>query len=93
MLPFRLNADAPLSVGEIKAHFEALNVATRPIIAGNLVRHPAMRNIQHRTAHSLAVADDLLARGFMLGCHPVLEPGALEVLQAAFQSLGQHRAR
>jgi len=87
-LPFRVAADAPLTVDEVKARLEQHGVATRPIIAGNLARHPAVRNTEHKSARSLQVSDDLLAHGFMIGCHPVLAPGALETLQRGLASLG-----
>jgi CDP-6-deoxy-D-xylo-4-hexulose-3-dehydrase len=86
-LPLRLGPRAPVAVRELQGRLEELGVATRPIIAGNLVRHPAVRAIEHRCAPSLAAADDTLARAFMIGCHPVLAPGALETLERAIRSL------
>jgi CDP-6-deoxy-D-xylo-4-hexulose-3-dehydrase len=88
-LPFRVAPDAPMTVDDVKARLEASGVATRPIIAGNLARHPAVRHVEHRSARSLRVADDLLAHGFMIGCHPVLAPGALETLQRAIAALAR----
>jgi hypothetical protein len=39
--PFLLTPDAPADFGNLKSHLEAKNVETRPIIAGNLARHPS----------------------------------------------------
>jgi dTDP-4-amino-4,6-dideoxygalactose transaminase len=85
--PFRLSPDAPVDLGNLKSHLEAKNVETRPIIAGNLAKHPAAQRFKTRSATSLAGCDNLLRRGFMIGCHPVLDDQAFETLEAAFYSL------
>lgn len=85
-LPFVVDDRGP-EVGKVKARLEALGVETRPIIAGNLARHPAAAAFQTRSAASLAQCDLLFERGFMIGCHPRLEPGALETLERAFDGL------
>jgi CDP-6-deoxy-D-xylo-4-hexulose-3-dehydrase len=87
--PFRLDPKAPVSVKKVKELFEMAGVETRPIIAGNLARHPANRHGEFRQAESLANCDELLTNGFMIGCHPVLETGARSALEAAFASLGK----
>jgi CDP-6-deoxy-D-xylo-4-hexulose-3-dehydrase len=88
-LPFEVAADAPLSLGQVKDHLEHHGVETRPIIAGNLTRHPAVQRLECRCAKSLAKCDGLLARGFMIGCHPVAAPGAIETLHRAIEGLGK----
>jgi CDP-6-deoxy-D-xylo-4-hexulose-3-dehydrase len=89
MLPFRLSPDAPVDLGNLKSHLEARSVETRPIIAGNLARHPAAQRFQIRSATSLIGCDDLLRRGFMIGCHPVLDDHVFETLELAFYSLSK----
>ena len=87
MLPFEVGEDAPVDTYEVMQQLEGFGIETRPIVAGNLVRHPAMNNIRYRAADSLATADRLLARGFMIGCHPTADPVELEQLEAAFATL------
>jgi CDP-6-deoxy-D-xylo-4-hexulose-3-dehydrase len=88
-LPMRLREGAPASRDMVVRRLEDRGVETRPIIAGNLTRHPAVSHFPQRTAPSLAQCDLLLERGFMIGCHPVLAPGALETLEHAILSLGE----
>lgn len=88
-LPFRLRDFAPVTLTELKTHLENRNVETRPIIAGNLARHPAAQRFQTRSAASLACCDDVLGRGFMIGCHPVLDDQSFETLESAFYSLSK----
>jgi CDP-6-deoxy-D-xylo-4-hexulose-3-dehydrase len=86
-LPMVLSANAPANVEKVKAVLEDNGVETRPIIAGNLARHPAAARHTVRSAASLQQCDDLLKRGFMIGCHPVLAPGALDTLEKAIEAL------
>jgi len=88
-LPFRLRDFAPVSVVSLKRHLETQSIETRPIIAGNLARHPGAERFKTRSAMSLAGCDDLLRRGFMIGCHPVLDAPVFETLESAFYSLSK----
>jgi CDP-4-dehydro-6-deoxyglucose reductase, E1 len=87
--PLVVDASAPVDVDQVKQKLEDTGVETRPIIAGNLARHPAVQRFTSRTAGPLSQCDRLLERGFMIGCHPVLAPGALEALEAGFAALGK----
>ena len=85
-LPFLVESAGP-DTERVKAKLESMGVETRPIIAGNLSRHPATATLETRCARSLAQCDRILERGFMIGCHPLLAAGALETLERAFASL------
>ncbi len=87
MLAFEVDHDAPVSAQAVAQRLEDLGIETRPIVAGNLVRHPAMDQIRYRAADSLAIADRILERGFMIGCHPTAEQWEIELLEAAFSNL------
>ena len=86
-LPLRLRPSAPLSREGVVQHLEAAGVETRPIIAGNLAQHPAVRPVEHRAPRSMPVADSLLHDAFMIGCHPILSAESLGTLEAALKSL------
>jgi CDP-6-deoxy-D-xylo-4-hexulose-3-dehydrase len=88
-LPMRVSPGAPLRASAVKAHLEKMGVETRPVIAGNLARHPGIAQFETRSAPSLRRADELLSSAFMIGCHPTLKPGdpAHETLRRALESL------
>ncbi len=86
-LPFSVAEKSPLDVTKIKNILEEHGIETRPIIAGNLARHPAMKKIAHRNAASLAVSDRLLENGFMIGCHPVGWKDQLDRFEEAFKAI------
>ena len=86
-LPMRLDANAPIDRDSVVAHLERCGVETRPVIAGNLARHPAVRQVPHRSADSLRHCDALLSNSFMIGCHPTLSRGSYSTLERAIASL------
>jgi CDP-6-deoxy-D-xylo-4-hexulose-3-dehydrase len=88
-LPMRLAADAPVTLAGLKRLFAEQQVETRPIIAGNLARHPGVRHGASRSAPSLEHSDAILAHGMMLGCHPHPAPGSLDTLERAIDALGR----
>ena len=87
-IPFRLKKDAPMPLKKAMAILEDNGIETRPIIAGNLARHPAISMIKHRIGGEMKVADSLLADGFMIGCHPTVPQSAHDTIRKAFAKLG-----
>jgi len=73
----------------IPASAERAGVETRPLLAGNLFRHPASGGIASRQAPTLRQCDELLERAFMIGCHPVLSASARQTLDEALRSLAE----
>jgi CDP-6-deoxy-D-xylo-4-hexulose-3-dehydrase len=88
-LPLRLQPNAPIDRDAVVGHLEESGVETRPIIAGNLARHPAMAQVVHRSASSMDSSDALLRNAFMIGCHPVVSPGSLTTLERALARLAE----
>lgn len=71
-----------------QATLEAHGVETRPIIVGNILRHPMMRALElSRAQPQLPACDEVFARGLMIGLSPlsdaVAEAHVCEALQAA----------
>ena len=46
------------------------NIDTRPIIAGNLAKHPALGKFEHRIQGELPNAQRVMENGFYIGSHP-----------------------
>lgn len=88
-LPLRLGPTAPVSRDAVVRYLETNGVETRPIIAGNLARHPAAAQVPHRAPAEMPVCDALLRDTFMIGCHPVLSAGSRGTLEHALTSLGE----
>jgi len=72
----------------LMAHLEAAGIETRPLVAGNLARQPAMRKVKHRIAGPLMGADFLHENALYVGLHPGLtddQVGYLPQVLAGFR--------
>lgn len=70
----------------LRDHLEARNIATRPIVAGNLALQPAFSGSPHRTVGSLEVATRIGERGLFIGNHPSLTQKQLDHIIEAFRT-------
>jgi CDP-6-deoxy-D-xylo-4-hexulose-3-dehydrase len=69
--PVLVRQDAPFTRDELTAYLETQGIETRPIVAGNLARQPAMEHFPDLRDESLAGADFIHQNGFYLGVHPI----------------------
>lgn len=69
---------APFDVKAITAFLNRKNIETRPIIAGNMARHPALKMFTHRASGALANCDAIMKRGFAVGCHHSVNEAACD---------------
>jgi CDP-6-deoxy-D-xylo-4-hexulose-3-dehydrase len=69
-LPVMVNADAPFTRGDITAYLEKHGVETRPVITGNLARHPVADIFPSLRSRSFPGADQIHERGFYIGLSP-----------------------
>ncbi len=71
--PLTVQPDAPFSRRDLITFLEERNVETRLLLAGNLVRQPGFRHIEHRTVGQLPNADRILRSSFFIGVYPGLD--------------------
>lgn len=64
-----LTEECPFTLKEITTFLQKNGVETRPIIAGNMARHPALEMCVYRIAGTLENCDTIMQRGFAIGCH------------------------
>jgi dTDP-4-amino-4,6-dideoxygalactose transaminase len=69
----------------LSRHLEERQIATRPIVAGNLAVQPAFRDNPHRTVGSLTNATRIGERGLFVGNHPNLTQGQLDHIVRSFR--------
>lgn len=72
-----LKENTPFTVKDITSFLNKKNIETRPIIAGNMAKHPALKMFEHRIAGTLANCDMIMRRGFAIGCHHHIDKGAI----------------
>jgi CDP-6-deoxy-D-xylo-4-hexulose-3-dehydrase len=73
-----LKDNAPFSPGDITSFLNKKNIETRPIIAGNMAKHPALKLFPHRVAGTLENCDRIMKRGFAVGCHHAVDKNATD---------------
>lgn len=74
--PIILKENAPFTVQAITSYLQKNHIETRPIIAGNMARHPALNLFSHRIAGDLSNADAVMKRGFAFACHHAIDERA-----------------
>jgi len=83
--PLTIKSDAPFTRLEIVTFLEKANIQTRPIFTGNILRQPAYKSVEHKVVKKkLYVADEVMKRSFVFGCHQGIEDIHIEKLKGAF---------
>ncbi len=67
---------SPFAARDLRAALGRANIETRPIIAGNIARQPALQHYAHRTVGDLRHATAVMQRGFSFGNHQAIDDAA-----------------
>lgn len=67
--PITVKEGAPFTKTELVQHLEGKGLATRPLLAGNIVNQPAMKQLHYRIHGSLQNAQYIHDNGFYIGPH------------------------
>ncbi len=84
-LPLTVQPSAPFSRRDLITFLEGRNIETRLLLAGNLVRQPGYRQIEHRTVGELPNADQVLRSSFFIGVYPGLDDARIAYMLQAFE--------
>jgi CDP-4-dehydro-6-deoxyglucose reductase, E1 len=76
--------DSAFTRGDLSRFLEANRIETRNLFAGNLLRHPAFMNIEHRVVGDLANTDTITERTFFIGVYPGIDDIQLDYLASVF---------
>lgn len=89
--PLIVRKDAPFTRDELQTYLEDNLIETRPILAGNLARQPAIQKIDHRQVGSLESADMIHNRGLFIGNHHgIREPQRDYILKTVKEFVTNH---
>ena len=88
---------SPVSREEFVSYLETHNIQTRPLFAGNLVRHPCFQNlregIDYRIAAPLTVTDRIMHSSFWVGVYPGMERAMLDEIADRIFEIGDCNGR
>ncbi len=83
-LPVMLHPDTPFSRHDLTSYLEAQGVETRPIVAGNITRHPVAKLFPDTFSGNYPGGDRVHERGFYLGLSPIFEDREMDRLLECF---------
>ena len=76
--------DAGFTRNELTRFLEENRIETRNLFSGNLLRHPAFENIQHRVVGDLKNTDLIMNNSFFIGVYPGIDELQLEKIADIF---------
>lgn len=82
-LPITVKENAGFTRKEIVTYLESRNIETRMLFSGNILRHPAYKNITCRIAGELTNTEQVLQRTFFIGVYPGLNDEKLDYIKSA----------
>ena len=69
-----------VEVRELSEFLKSRNIENRPIIAGNMSRHPVMSHFNHRCVGELVNANKVMHHGMALPCHQAVDKVAIDYI-------------
>ena len=79
-----VRANQGYSRNELVEFLNQNNIETRNLFAGNLLRHPAYRDITHRVVGSLTKTDFIMNNTFFVGTYPGMTDEKIEYMTEKF---------
>jgi CDP-6-deoxy-D-xylo-4-hexulose-3-dehydrase len=83
-LPIMVAKDAPFSRGDLVTHLEKSGIETRPIVTGNVAKHPVAKLFPEFLLRKFPGADQIHSRGFYIGLSPLQTDTNVDRMLEAF---------
>lgn len=88
--PLTLRPDAPFTRRDMQIFLEKRDIQTRVVFTGNILRQPAMRNVECKTRPGGYPASDAVMRGgILLACHHGLSEEQLDYMHESFDEFAR----
>ena len=85
-IPFLINS-SKINSKKVMKIFEDNGIETRPIISGNITKHPVFNNLNVRITKDLKNTNLIHFKGFMIGCHSGVKKESIEQLKKSLNAL------
>ncbi len=84
--PIVVRQTAPFKRKDLVRFLEKANIETRPLLAGNILKQPAYRELEYEVVGRLTNTETVLQGGFILGVHPKLTNADIDYIIDTFRS-------
>lgn len=84
--PLTIKDGAPFKRFDLVKFLEDHNIQTRLLFAGNILRHPAYKNVPHRVVGSLKNADKVMKDSLTIGAHQAMTPEVVDYVKETFRT-------
>lgn len=90
-LPIMVSEVAPFTRAELTAYLESCGVETRPVVTGNVAKHPVAKLFPEFLSRPFPGADKIHAHGFYIGLSPLQTDANVDRLLETFDTfLGRY---
>lgn len=79
--PVIVHPQAPFTRTELTEYLEKNKIGTRNVFSGNLLRHPAYKELKYRTAGKIVNADLVMNNAFWLGVYPGIDDERIDYVK------------
>ena len=84
--PLIVRDNAPFTRNQLTEYLEKNKIGTRNVFSGNLLRHPAYKNIKYKTVGSLKNADYVMSGAFWLGVFPEIDDERIRYVEHVIEN-------
>ncbi|WP_066778109.1 DegT/DnrJ/EryC1/StrS family aminotransferase [Sphingomonas sp. CCH5-D11] len=93
-LALTIREDAPFDRRTLQIFLEEHDIQTRVVFTGNILRQPAMMNVEVRTAAGgYPMADAVMRGGILLACHHGLTDAEIDYIHTCFEEFASQQPR
>lgn len=89
--PFLVRHDAPFSRNELLAAYTSQGIEGRTLFVGNILLHPAYKDIPHRLGGDLSYSSEIAKRGLFIGIGPHMEESDIAYIAEVTQKFCSKR--
>jgi CDP-6-deoxy-D-xylo-4-hexulose-3-dehydrase len=89
--PMAVKETAPFSAGDLTSFLNQRGIETRPLVAGNIAKQPALKYFAHRVVGTLSHSTHLMQRGFTFGNHQAVNNQARSYIVQTIQEFLDRR--
>jgi CDP-6-deoxy-D-xylo-4-hexulose-3-dehydrase len=85
-LPVMVHEEAPFTRAEITSYLESSGIETRPVVTGNVARHPVAKLFPEFSTRPFPGADKIHTHGFYIGLSPLQTDANVDRLLETFDT-------